>query len=135
VTSPSIALHGAAGVSLCYLIGLTYLAKQEALDRVGSLWPLLFLAAPVVYGLAGLRQDGLADGLLLAALVAWILIALYFLKRRAQGDVARAVVSLIAGIALMDGIFLASAGATLAAAVAVVCFVLTLALQKLVSGT
>ena len=35
--------------------------------------------------------------LLLVALVAWILVALYLLKRRSKGDVPRAVVSLIAG--------------------------------------
>ena len=37
---------------LCYLIGLTYVAKQETLGEVRNLWPLLFLAAPVVYALA-----------------------------------------------------------------------------------
>ena len=40
----------AAGALLCHLIGLTYIAKQEHLDRIGSLWPLGFLAVPVVYG-------------------------------------------------------------------------------------
>ena len=29
---------------LCYLIGLTYVAKQETLGEVRNLWPLLFLA-------------------------------------------------------------------------------------------
>jgi 4-hydroxybenzoate polyprenyltransferase len=41
----------AAIVSLCYLIGLTYAAKQESLRRVDNVWPLLFLAVPFVYGL------------------------------------------------------------------------------------
>ena len=31
---------------LCYLIGLTYVAKQETLGEVRNLWPLLFLGAP-----------------------------------------------------------------------------------------
>jgi len=73
--------------------------------------------------------------LLLAALVCWILVALYLLKRRAKGDVPRAVVSLIAGIALVDALFLATAGAIAACIGAVVCFALTLALQRWVSGT
>ena len=38
---------------LCYLIGLTYVAKQETLGEVRNLWPLLFLGAPLVYAVAG----------------------------------------------------------------------------------
>ena len=44
------ALWLGAALMLCYLIGLTYVAKQENLGRVENLWPLLFLAAPVAYG-------------------------------------------------------------------------------------
>ena len=36
---------------LCYLIGLTYVAKQETLGEVRNLWPLLFLGVPLVYAL------------------------------------------------------------------------------------
>jgi hypothetical protein len=135
VEVPDTALATAALVSLSYLIGLTYIAKQEALDQLGRLWPLLFLAAPILYGLA---QNGRAPAIgywLLAALLAWILIALYFLRRRAKGDVPRAVVSLIAGISLVDAVLLAFVGATNAAGIAVVCFLITLALQRWISGT
>lgn len=135
VQAPSPTLVVAALASLSYLIGLTYIAKLESLDRIDGLWPLLFLSAPIIYGFAHLGHGGLASILLLAALGSWILLALYLLKRRAKGDVARAVVSLIAGIALVDALFLAAAGAGAAAAVAVGCFALTLALQRWVSGT
>jgi 4-hydroxybenzoate polyprenyltransferase len=133
VHNPATTLVVAALASLCYLIGLTYVAKQESLDRFGSLWPLLFLAAPIAYGLG--RIGDLAVLPYIAALGAWICVALYFLKRRAKGDIQRAVVGLIAGIALLDALFLASGGATGAAAVAVLCFLLTLAMQRWVSGT
>jgi UbiA prenyltransferase family len=133
VHNPASTLVVAALASLCYLIGLTYVAKQESLDRFGSLWPLLFLAAPIAYGFG--RIDDSAVLPYLAALVAWIGVALYFLKRRAKGDIQRAVVGLIAGIALLDALLLASGGATGAAAVAVLCFLLTLAMQHWVSGT
>ena len=133
--APSGTLFAAALVSLCYLIGLTYIAKQEALDRIGSLWPLLFLGTPVVYGAAHVWNGTLASISLLVALVAWILVALYLLKRRAKGDVPRAVVSLIAGIALLDALFLAMTGAVAASILALFCFGLTLALQRWVSGT
>lgn len=133
---PTSGLLIAALVALGYLIGLTYTAKQEALNRLGSLLPLAFLAAPVVYGLAGLiRQWDPMLFLFLAALVAWIAVALFYLKRRGKGDVPRAVVSLIAGIALVDALLLASAGFTPGAFVAAVFFLVTLMLQRWVSGT
>src|SRR5262249_49781699 len=40
----------AAAVALAYLIGLTYVAKQETLSRVETMWPLAFLAVPFLYG-------------------------------------------------------------------------------------
>ncbi len=40
------ALWVGAFLLLCYLIGLTYVAKQETLGEVRNLWPLLFLGAP-----------------------------------------------------------------------------------------
>jgi 4-hydroxybenzoate polyprenyltransferase len=49
--------------------------------------------------------------------------------------VPRAVVSLIAGISLVDALFLASAGALLATAAAIGCFIATLLTQRWVSGT
>ena len=135
VRQPSSVLLVAALASLCYLIGLTYAAKQEALDRLGSLWPLLFLAAPVAYGASQLGSGDALVAMYLVALVIWIAIALYFLKRRAKGDVSRAVIGLIAGIALVDAMLLATAGATGAAGFAVLCLLLTLAMQRWVSGT
>ncbi|EHR70328.1 4-hydroxybenzoate polyprenyltransferase-like prenyltransferase [Burkholderiales bacterium JOSHI_001] len=124
----------AALALLCHLIGLTYIAKQEHLDRIGALWPLAFLAVPLLYGLS----------LALAAPWAWLpllpyagvlVFALGRLRRRAPGDVPRAVVSLIAGMSLLDAVLLAGAGQTTAALLAMAAFGLTLALQKWVSGT
>ena len=135
VAVPSVLLFAAAGVSLCYLIGLTYAAKQESLDRLESLWPLIFLGAPIAYGLTLGLGHGIVAAAALAALALWILGAVYLLKRRAKGDVPRAVVSLIAGISLVDALFLAAMGATGAALLAGCCFLLTLALQRWVSGT
>jgi len=135
VRQPSGALMLAALASLCYLIGLTYVAKQESLDRLGSLWPLLFLAAPLAYGVSHVGEGDAVVLVYLFALTAWIGWALYLLKRRAKGDVPRAVICLIAGIALMDALLLATAGAADAAGVAVLCFLLTLAMQYWVSGT
>jgi 4-hydroxybenzoate polyprenyltransferase len=124
----------AATALLCHLIGLTYIAKQEHLDRIGSLWPLGFLALPVLYGFV----------LALSAPAVWALLALYagvlvyslnLLRRRARGDVPRAVVTLIAGMSVLDGVMLAGSGHVVPAVLAVAAFLLTLILQRWVSGT
>ncbi len=124
----------AAGVLLCYLIGLTYAAKKEHLDRLDSFWPLLFLAAPLAYGIHLARTQP-AVVLPLLSLTVWVAWALWLLRRRGPGDVPRAVVSLIAGISLLDAILLAGAGHVLFAWLAVAAFVVTLVLQRWISGT
>ena len=124
----------AAIALLCHLIGLTYIAKQEHLDRIGKLWPLGFLAVPVLYGVAlALLSPVVWAPLAVYALV--LVIALGLLRRRAPGDVPRAVVTLIAGMSVLDGVMLAGDGLVLPAVLAIVAFVLTLALQRWVSGT
>ncbi len=124
----------AAVMLLCHLIGLTYLAKQEHLSRVGNLWPLALLAVPLLYGPVLALQRPMAWGpwVLYVALLghAWTC-----LRRRGRGDVPRAVVTLIAGMSVLDAVVLAGAGHGPAAAAAVAAFALTLALQKWVSGT
>ncbi len=134
VTPIPFAVLVGAGVVLCYLIGLTYVAKQENLGQVRNLWPLAFLAAPLVYGaVLGLHAPLVWP--YLALLVAWILVALRFIRRRGPGDIPRAVVSLIAGIALVDAVLVAGAESHLPALLAVVGFGLTLVLQRFVAGT
>ena len=124
----------AAVVLLCYLIGLTYAAKKEHLGRLENIWPLVFLAAPVIYGIdLALAQPAVVLPLIM--FVAWASYALWLLRRRKPGDVPRAVISLIAGISLVDAILLTGAGQTLFACLAVAAFVITLALQRWITGT
>jgi hypothetical protein len=131
---PPAILWLAALLLLCYLIGLTYVAKQENLGEVRNLWPLLFLAAPVIF--AAIHAPASPTGGVMFVLFAlWVGVALWFLKRRHPGDVPRAVVSLIAGIALLDAVLIAAADAPGVAWLAVAGFVLTLGLQRLVPGT
>jgi hypothetical protein len=124
----------AALALLCHLIGLTYIAKQEHLDRIGRLWPLAFLAVPVLYG-ASLALSARLAWVPLALYVAMLLFALSLLRRRAPGDVPRAVITLIAGMSLLDAVVLAGGGQFVPAVFAIAGFVLTLALQRWVVGT
>jgi 4-hydroxybenzoate polyprenyltransferase len=124
----------AAVALLGHLIGLTYIAKQEHLNRLGALWPLAFLALPLLLGVALALDQPLAWAPLLAY-AAVQAFALQRLRRRLSGDVPRAVVTLIAAICLLDALLLAGVGQLLPAVLALLAFPLTLALQRWVAGT
>jgi 4-hydroxybenzoate polyprenyltransferase len=119
---------------LCYLIGLTYIAKQEHLERVSSLWPLAFVAAPLLWGLQAALVDATVAAVGLVFLL-WVLYSLAFLRRRRPGDVPRAVGALLAGICLWDALVLTAVGAPSVAALALALFGLTLLLQRYVAPT
>ncbi len=124
----------AAIVSLCYLIGLTYVAKQESLRRLVNLWPLLFLAAPFAYGLPFATAGGAALALYVL-LLATVIFALFLIFRPGACDIPHAMIFLIAGISLLDGLFMAGQGLALLASVAVAAFLLTLFFQRFITGT
>jgi 4-hydroxybenzoate polyprenyltransferase len=125
-----------AGFALAaYVAGITYAARQESLDRVGSLWPLVLLCAPMVLALPALRENTGAIATCLA-LLGWSIYAVYLLvKRPMPGAVPRAVGALIAGISLVDATFLAATGAIMPACVAITGFAATLLLQRYIAGT
>jgi hypothetical protein len=123
-----------AGSLLAHVVGLTYAAKQESLDRIDRLWPLGVLACPLVVTLpwAGTNWMSAAAWIVLALVN---VIAVEGLRRRSTpGAVPRAVSRLIAGISLVDALLVAA----ISPIVALVCwfgFLLTRALQRFVPGT
>jgi 4-hydroxybenzoate polyprenyltransferase len=131
---PSPRVLAIALLLLCYLIGLTYIAKQEHLGRVANLWPLAFLAAPLLWGLRASLTDAIVAGIGLLFLL-WVLYSLAFLRRRRPGDVPRAVGGLLAGICLWDALVLAAVGRPSIAALALALFGLTLLGQRYVAPT
>ncbi len=132
---PPVILYLGAVALFFYLIGLTYIAKQENLGEVANLWPLLFLAVPVVAAIWIAVTDGGLALLLAAAFIIWMVNALRYLWRRQPGDIPRAVVSLIAGMSLLDAVLIAHMGAPVMAWAAAACFALTLAFQRFIPGT
>jgi UbiA prenyltransferase family len=126
----------AAAVAIgAYVAGLTYAARQESLDKVGNLWPLVLLSAPLVVAL-GVFQQGLGAMAIYLLLVAWTVGAVRLLARRPGiGAVSRAVGWLIAGISLADAAVLASIGAMIPALAAIAGFLATLISQKYIAGT
>ncbi len=132
--SPSVMVYIGAVVMLAYLIGLTYVAKQENLGEVKNLWPVACLAVPAIYGIYAFFSDT-QIWIALLAFIAWVIFCLYLIKRKAKGDIPKAVVSLIAGIALVDAIFIASTSSLLIMTFAFAAFLVTLFLQRYIAGT
>ena len=126
-----------AGLALAaYVAGLTYAARQESLDRVGNLWPLVLLGAPMMLLAWPALEQGAAAIAIYLALIGWTAYAVYLLARRPMpGAVPKAVGALIAGISLVDATFLASIGAIMPAFVAVAGFAATMMLQRHIAGT
>jgi 4-hydroxybenzoate polyprenyltransferase len=131
LTAPVI---GAAGALLAYVAGLTFAAKEESFNSIAAWWPLPLLASPVVWTLA----TGGVDWTTLASAGAFLLVigvAIFWLRRRAAGDVKRAISLLIAAIAINDALVASAAGSTFLALVCCGLFALTLLLQRFVPGT
>jgi len=126
-------LLGAAAL-WCHLIGLTYAAKQEAFNKLTRLWPLAFLALPILYGAWISIPEPLVWPFLIL-FVAWIFYALHYLRQGPQRAVPQAVVRLIAAISLLDAVLIASTGAWLGAVVAAAMCALTRLFQRVVPGT
>jgi 4-hydroxybenzoate polyprenyltransferase len=130
----SPAVVGGAGVLLAYLIGLTYVARHETIGSLRSLWPVIALAFPFTLWSLALRAGPVGIGVYVVA-VAWTLVCVSHLGWRARVDVPRAVVGMIAGIALVDALALASWHQPGLALLAGAAFALTLVLQRWVAGT
>lgn len=134
---PAAFVAPGALVAWCYLIGLTYVAKQESLDRLGRLWPLAFLSVPFVFGAPALVRDPVAT-VVIACLLAVVAHAIRLLRGKAPDRFPRAVMTLIAGISLLDALLVARAapgGGWLPVALTALGFPLTLWMQRWVRGT
>jgi 4-hydroxybenzoate polyprenyltransferase len=123
-----------AGLLFIYIIGLSYIARQETLARLTSLWPQAFLAAPFFYGVEGVLQS-MISALIFVGFFLWVLYAVRRLARRTQFDVREGVSTLIAGIALLDALLIALASEPwLAMAAAGGCLLTRLA-HRVIPGT
>jgi 4-hydroxybenzoate polyprenyltransferase len=122
-----------AVVLACYVIGLSYVAKQENLSEIKNLWPLVLLAAPLLNGARVLVNwnAGTLTWLILLGVIAYSLRSIAGAKR----NIPRAVSMLIAGIALVDGIAIAGGAPGIWSWICAGAFLLTLALQRHVPGT
>ncbi len=126
-------LWAAAGILCGYVLGLTYVARFENSGTVGRAWPRILLALPLVWGALHLRTPMAAA--VAGASAVWLARSLDLVRRGGPIHTRQAVVSLIAGIALVDAGFLAALHRADLALAALAAFGLTLGLQRYVAGT
>ena len=129
-----LVLVGALGV-LTHVAGLTYAAREERLDRIERLWPLILLALPLLLSGAALTAGAIGAGAwgVLVTVEAFAVATL--MRRGAPGRVRRAVATLIAAISLVDAAFAGAAAAPLAVLLCACGFPLTLLAQRAIPGT
>lgn len=127
---------GAAAALLLYIVGLTHIARFETGAFVDRAWPSLFVLSPALVTAPFVLQNALPLSVACWALqIVWTVRALLIALRGGPGRIPRAVVSLIAGISLVDATFIAVAGDPVWAMAALGAFGLTLAWQRRIRGT
>lgn len=117
-----------------YIIGLSYIARQETLARFTNFWPLVFLAAPFAYGLPEAQQN-IIPALIYGGFFVWVGYAVKRLARGAQSEIREGVSMLIAGIAFLDALLIALAGQSWLALLAVGGCLLTRLSHRIIPGT
>jgi 4-hydroxybenzoate polyprenyltransferase len=125
-------LLGGAGTLACYVIGLSYAAKQENAGVLRRTWPLVLLCVPFLYLPSAVSVHAQAAGAALVAFTAYNVLLLVSARHR---DIKRAVGQLIAGIALLDALLVAIHGRPDLALACTLCWLATLGLQRFVPGT
>jgi UbiA prenyltransferase family len=119
-----------------HVAGITYAAKQESLDRIGNLWPLMLLAVPLLVVLPALFSGWIVIAAFLLLLTADALAVQLLAKRPAPGSVPLAVSGLIAAICLVDALAIAfNGGGVLLVAICALGYPLTRLFQKSIPGT
>jgi 4-hydroxybenzoate polyprenyltransferase len=118
------------GLLLAYLIGLSYIARHENSSKLTQLWPLAFMILPFVV----LQPSGGGPWMFAIYLMfaGWTARCLWLVRKR---NFKIAVGGLIAGISLLDALFVIRAGSEALAGIACAMFLLTTVLQRRVPGT
>ncbi|MCD6051588.1 MAG: prenyltransferase [Verrucomicrobia bacterium] len=125
-----------AVVLACYIIGLSYIAKQESSLGILRFWPSIFLAAPVVLAYIINGPDYRLAGLWFSALlIGWVIWCLRFTFWSPERNIGRTVSGLLAGIVLVDLLAIAGGSSPVMTVVFLLLFGAALVFQKFVPAT
>ncbi|HEY6077422.1 MAG TPA: UbiA family prenyltransferase, partial [Polyangiaceae bacterium] len=120
-----------AGALWLYIVGLTHVARFETGKVMDRAWVSAFVLAPLLVALpVVIDQRSALPALCLALLFGWSVRSLSFALRGGPGQIPRAVVSLIAGVSLVDALFISLLATPLEVLAALACFLITLKWQK-----
>src|SRR6266480_6768165 len=139
----STAVHGVTGLAVwsafalaAYIVGLSFLARQESPGGALNYWPCYLLAAPILLALAVNAGDFRRSALLLSAILAlWIVQCLRHAFTMSDPNVGRAVGGLLAGIVLVDLLAVAGGQTIWTGLAFVLLFVAALLFQRFVPAT
>jgi UbiA prenyltransferase family len=119
---------------LLYVAGLTVIASREAGSESTPTWPWILVFSPTIPFLET-AMKGVLGTILLALFYSICLYAMYQAKRSSGRSVKKAVMALIAGIAVFDALLCNLFHCPVIAVIAVGGFALTLLFQRRISGT
>jgi 4-hydroxybenzoate polyprenyltransferase len=122
-----------AGALWLYIVGLTHIARFETGSLVARAWVSLFVFAPLLVAAPALVHAPAPLPLLCAfASLGWSVRAIALALR---GQIPKAVVSLIAGVSLVDALFVSLYAEPLLVLPVFAAFLLTLKWQRRIPGT
>lgn len=125
-----------AGALWLYIVGLTHIARFETGKMLDRAWISLFVFAPLLVAAPALLRSLAPLPLLCAvALLGWSVRSLGFALRGGPGQIPRAVVALIAGVSLVDALFVSLYAPPLLVLPVFAAFLLTLKWQRRIPGT
>jgi 4-hydroxybenzoate polyprenyltransferase len=125
-----------AGALWLYIVGLTHVARFETGKTLDKAWVAAFVFAPLVAAAPVLwEQKAPLPALCAVLLLGWSVRSLSFALKGGPGQIPRAVVSLIAGISLVDALFISLLADPPLVLLALAAFLLTLKWQKRIPGT
>jgi lipid-A-disaccharide synthase-like uncharacterized protein len=143
LVAASAAANGVAGLAIwsafamgTYIVGLSFLARQESMRGTLNSWPCYLLAAPILLALLVNGDDYRQPALLLSAILGlWIVRCLRHAFLVSDPNVGRAVGGLLAGIVLVDLLAVAGGEAVWISFAFVLLFVAALVFQRFVPAT
>lgn len=128
----------AAGATFAYVLGVTYIAREESTTNTLNPYGIGLVAAPVLAAFY-FRADLFSQQRLVVAALLGLWIALAFLKARVQGQlvIAKTIGPLLAALPLLDLLVLSTFNfaSTLHAALFATAFALATATQRLLNPT
>ena len=123
-------------VLAAYIVGLSYLARNESTRAPLRYWPCVLLTAPVVLALVVNQGWFQQRGFLLSVLyVLWTILCLRHAFWVLQPNIGRSVSGLLAGIVLIDFLAVGGGGTLAVAFIFSGLFVLALIFQRFIPAT